>query len=214
MEPVIKICGLREADNIKAVAELNPDFLGFIFYPGSPRFAGELLSPESLIYLRAGIRKTGVFVNADFKMITGTVRKYSLDTVQLHGSESPETCCRLKDTGVGVIKAFNIRKSGDFAGCSGFIKCTDYFLFDSAAQSFGGSGQKFNWELIREYDLDHPFFISGGINPADTSDIMNITNPSFHGIDLNSRFETRPGLKDIEKLKQFIKELRLKYKTL
>lgn len=214
MEPVIKICGMREADNIKAVAELKPGLLGFIFYPGSPRFAGELLSPESLLYLRAGIRKTGVFVDADFDGITGTVRKYSLDTVQLHGSETPETCHRLKDTGVQVIKAFNIRKSGDFASCSRFIKCTDYFLFDSAAQYFGGSGQKFNWELMGEYDLGHPFFISGGINPSDTTNIMTVANPAFHGIDLNSRFETRPGLKDIEKLKQFIKELRLKYKTL
>jgi phosphoribosylanthranilate isomerase len=214
MVPLIKICGLREADNIKAVAELSPDFLGFIFYPGSPRFAGEILSPESLKNLGGGIRKTGVFVNADFEIITGIVRKYSLDTVQLHGSESPDTCRRVKDTGVRVIKAFNIRRSGDFAGCSGYIRCTDYFLFDSATRSFGGSGNKFDWGLTGEYDLDHPFFISGGINPADISDIMSIANPSFRGIDLNSRFETRPGRKDTEKLKQFIKELRLKHKTL
>jgi phosphoribosylanthranilate isomerase len=214
MNPVIKICGMREYRNILELAELNPDILGFIFYSRSPRFAGELLVPEILANLNPDIKKTGVFVNADLTVISETVQKYSLDIVQLHGIESPELCSRLRYAGITVIKAFNIKESGDFSKCGEYINCTDYFLFDTFTENHGGSGQKFDWNILDKYTLGHPFFLSGGITQNDIDSIAGITNPSLYGIDLNSRFEITPGLKDIEKLKKFIHEFRLKYKSL
>ena len=214
MNAVIKICGMREPENILAVAELSPDFMGFIFYPGSPRFAGELLKPEILAELAPEIRKTGVFVNEGLSGIIHTVKKYSLDAVQLHGEEPPELCRQIRDMGVQVIKAFRIREISSFTLCSDFINSTDYFLFDTMTINHGGSGQKFDWKLLDSFDPGHPFFLSGGISPTDIDGISRINNSSFYGIDLNSRFEIGPGLKDPEKLKNFTEELRLKHKQL
>jgi phosphoribosylanthranilate isomerase len=214
MTPAIKICGMRETVNIKAAAELMPDLMGFIFYSGSGRFAGEMLNPEMVAKLPSGIRKTGVFVNADFNEIRDTVTKYSLNVVQLHGDESPALCSLIKDTGTQVIKAFSIGKNMSFSSCRDYIACTDYFLFDTMTINHGGSGQKFDWKLLDRYDAGQPFILSGGISPTDIDDIAGITNPSFYGLDLNSRFELEPGVKDIEKLKKFINELRNKYKIL
>lgn len=208
MSALIKICGMRESDNIMAVAELKPDFMGFIFYPGSPRFAGDLLKPEILSAIPVKIRKTGVFVNAEFNDIKTSVGKYSLNAVQLHGDESPALCRRIKNYGIQVIKVFSINEKISFAKCRDFIDCTDYFLFDTMSVKHGGSGQKFDWELIQKYDTGHPFLLSGGIGPMDADQIKGITNPYFSGIDINSRFEIRPGLKDIQQLEHFINELR------
>jgi phosphoribosylanthranilate isomerase len=212
MTPAIKICGMRETGNITAAAELMPDMMGFIFYSGSRRFAGEMLNPELLSNLPAAIRKTGVFVNADLNEISNTVAKYSLNAVQLHGDEPPELCRLIKDTGTEVIKAFNIGENMSFSFCNDYIVCTDYFLFDTKTIHHGGSGQKFDWRLLERYEAGHPFILSGGIGPNDMDNIEGITNPAFYGLDLNSRFELEPGVKDIEILKEFIDELRNKYK--
>jgi phosphoribosylanthranilate isomerase len=208
MKQTIKICGMLNAGNIMAAAELKPDIMGFIFYQKSPRFAGELLNPSTLSLLPNGISKAGVFVNADYTAISETVQKYSLDIVQLHGAESPELCSSLKENGLLVIKAFNINAATRFRLFSQYIGCTDYFLLDTTTNDYGGSGQKFDWKILYSYDLGHPFFLSGGIGPGDAPIIKGIDNPSFHGIDLNSRFETEPGIKNTEKLKEFINELR------
>ena len=210
----IKICGMREPDNIIEVAELMPDLMGFIFYPFSPRYANETLYPEILARLSPAIRKTGVFVNTDIEMIIRSVSKYSLDIVQLHGNETPDICRLLNERGIPVIKAFNIKDSISFRSCLDFISCTDYFLFDSCTSDHGGSGSKFNWEELNKYDLGHPFFLSGGITPNDITNILAIDNPEFYGIDLNSRFEIKPGKKDPEILKQFISEIRFNTKSL
>lgn len=212
MKPIIKICGMRETENIISAAELAPDILGFIFYQKSSRFAGELLNPEILSTLPAEIRKAGVFVNAGYNEIMETAGKYSLNIVQLHGNESPGLCRHLKETGLQVIKVFNITDKTDFSISGQFIPWTDYFLFDSKTVDYGGSGQKFDWTLLEKYKNGHPFLLSGGISPLDAEEITGITNPSFQGIDLNSRFEIRPGLKDIEKLKHFITRIRSKDK--
>ena len=214
MTPAIKICGMRETGNIKAAAELMPDLMGFIFYPGSGRFAGEMLNPEIVAHLPAGIRKTGVFVNADLNEITETVSKYSLNAVQLHGDEPPELCRIIKDTGIVVIKAFRIGENTSFSFCNDYIACTDYFLFDAMTINYGGSGQKFDWKFLDRYEAGHPFILSGGIGPEDIEKIAGIASHAFYGLDLNSRFEIEPGLKDTEKLKKFINELRNKYKLL
>ncbi|MCX6321851.1 MAG: phosphoribosylanthranilate isomerase [Bacteroidia bacterium] len=210
----IKICGMREPENILEVAELKPELMGFIFYPSSPRYAAKISGYEIPAKFPQHIRKAGVFVNADFEVITGTVRKYSLDIVQLHGNETPDACRRLKETGIPVIKAFNIKESTGFKLCSEFIPYTDYFLFDALTSNYGGSGYKFDWKILDKYDLGHPFFLSGGITPRDVNNILEITNPAFYGIDLNSRFEVNPGLKDIETLKKFISDIRLNNKSL
>jgi phosphoribosylanthranilate isomerase len=210
----IKICGMRDPENILEVAELKPDLMGFIFYPSSPRYAVKISGHEIPIKFPPHIRKAGVFVNADFEMITGSVRKYSLDIVQLHGNETPDACHRLKETGIPVIKAFNIKKSSGFKLCSEFIPCTDYFLFDASTSGYGGSGYKFDWKILDKYDLEHPFFLSGGISLRDVKNILEIKNPAFYGIDLNSRFEVSPGLKNTDTLKKFISDIRLNNKSL
>ena len=160
MTPAIKICGMRETVNIKEAAELMPDLMGFIFYSGSGRFAGEMLNPEMVAKLPSGIRKTGVFVNADFNEIRETVSKYSLNVVQLHGDESPALCSLIKDTGTQVIKAFSIGENMSFSSCRDYIACTDYFLFDTMTINHGGSGQKFDWKLLDRYDAGQPFFLN------------------------------------------------------
>jgi phosphoribosylanthranilate isomerase len=212
--PVIKICGMRYSENILAVASLKPDILGFIFYGKSLRFAGQILSTDILSSLPSEIMKAGVFVDAGFDEISLTASKYSLDIIQLHGSEAPELCRRLKKSGKTVIKAFNVKDSSSFGQCIDFISCTDYFLFDTLTGLHGGSGNKFNWKILDLYDLGHPFFLSGGISGLDADLILQIKNPAFFGIDLNSRFEIEPGLKDVEKLKYFIHDILHKYNQL
>ncbi len=205
----IKICGMLEKENIRQVAELNPDMLGFIFYPSSPRYAGNT-DPAILNDIPQGIIKTGVFVNSSFDQITGTVSKYSLDMVQLHGKETPEFCLRIKETGIPVIKAFGPADDFDFNECSKYISSTDYFLFDTLVSGYGGSGRKFDWKVLDQYTFQHPFILSGGIGPGDTESIALIKNSELRGVDINSRFEIKPGEKDVTLLRDFISELRHK----
>jgi phosphoribosylanthranilate isomerase len=214
MSLMIKICGIREPENMLEVANLKPDLMGFIFYPVSPRYVAKILNPEIFTRFPPGIRKVGVFVNTDFDVINGTIRKYSLDMVQLHGDESPETCRRLSETGIHVIKSFNIKDSNGFKLCAKYISCTNYFLFDASTSKYGGSGYKFDWKILNKYELGHPFFLSGGITPVDVYNILEITNPTFYGIDLNSKFEVKPGLKDIKILKKFMYDVRNKNESL
>ncbi len=214
MTGMIKICGMRETENIREVSELKPDLLGFIFYSGSQRYAGELLDPGVISKIPENIRKTGVFVNSDFQEILFTIGKYSLDTVQLHGNETTDECFRLKEKGIKIIKAFGIKESKDFNLCNDYVTSADYFLFDTFNSGNGGSGLKFDWRLLDDYKLDKPFFLSGGISPDDIGNIMKIKNDAFAGVDLNSRLEIKPGLKDTEALKKFISDLRLHFKSL
>jgi phosphoribosylanthranilate isomerase len=128
----------------------------------------------------------------------------------LHGDETPDLCRELKGSGIRVIKAFSTGTGNDLEKCHRYISCTDFFLFDTRSEEHGGSGKKFNWEILNDYKLKHPFFLSGGIGPEDADEILSIQNPWFYGIDLNSRFEIEPGFKDIWKLKNFLRELKTK----
>jgi phosphoribosylanthranilate isomerase len=211
---MIKICGMCEPENMLEVASLKPDLMGFIFYPDSPRYAAKILNPEIFTKFPAGIRKVGVFVNAGFDEINETIRKYSLDMVQLHGDESPETCRRLDEADIHVIKSFNIKDSAGFKLCAKYIPYTDYFLFDASTSKYGGSGYKFDWKVLDKYKFGQPFFLSGGIAPGDVHKILEITNPAFYGVDLNSKFEVKPGLKDVKILKKFVYDVRNKNKSL
>ena len=200
---IIKVCGIKHPDNISDLSKLPIDFIGMIFYEKSPRYVNNL-HPEE-INIR-GKELVGVFVNASETEIIQTTNKYNLDLIQLHGSESPEFCKKLNET-VPVIKAFSIAGASDFEQTKNYEGLWGYFLFDTKTPQYGGSGQKFDWQILEEYKGNMPFLLSGGISVDDAEAIKKINHPRFAGIDLNSRFETEPGLKDINLLHQFIKNL-------
>ena len=206
-ERLVKVCGMKYPGNIQAVAALHPDFMGFIFYTKSPRFA-EPLSLETLAAIPASIKKIGVFVNEDLENILTVVYKYKLNGVQLHGSEMVSMCAQLKEAGLIVIKAFPIAEAINFIPAKRYEGVCDYFLFDTKTDAYGGSGLKFNWGMLDEYRGETPFLLSGGIAAEDVESIQKINHPKFAGIDLNSKFEIQPGEKDIQLLNTFLKELR------
>ena len=196
----IKVCGMKFPENITAVAALQPDYLGLIFYPHSPRFVGYEPN-EALTELRLPAKKTGVFVDKDFSTIKSLIRKYNLDVVQLHGSESAETCAALRKT-VEVIKAFGVDENFDFDLLKAYENNVDYFLFDTKTLVYGGSGKVFDWRVLENYTLNTPFFISGGLSNENISSVLQFQHPAFYGLDLNSQFEDAPGIKNIKKLEE------------
>ncbi len=196
----IKVCGMKFPDNTAAVAALQPDYVGFIFYPHSPRFVGYVPN-EELTELRLPAKKVGVFVDKDFSTIKSIIQKYHLDVVQLHGSESAETCAALRQT-VEVIKAFGVDENFDFQLLKAYENMVDYFLFDTKTLVYGGSGKSFDWHVLENYTLNVPFFISGGLSNENISSVLQFEHPAFYGLDLNSRFEDEPGLKNIKKLEE------------
>ena len=204
----VKVCGMNNPGNVKEIAELNPDIIGFIFYPGSPRYVGN--DPDLVLFnsIPPGIKKTGVFYNEDNHKILDLSIRTGLDMIQLHGDESPMACLQLKSSGLPVIKAFNIDRDFDFESLNQYMPGCDYFLFDTKSEKPGGSGKKFAWEKLEAYSLDKPFFLSGGISPDDAAEIKSIINRGLFAVDINSRFETSPGIKDAVRVKTFINELK------
>ena len=198
---------MKYPKNIQAVADLVPDYMGYIFYEKSPRFAQDL-DVEYLNNLAANINRVGVFVNKDFNSIIQICSKYGLNTVQLHGEETPELCTRLKSFGLNVIKAFGVNAQFNFEKLNPFKDCCDFFLFDTKTVDYGGSGKRFNWELLKQYQLNIPYFLSGGISLDDLDEIKKIKNVNMFAIDVNSRLEIEPGLKDVETLKILINRIR------
>ncbi|WP_051584748.1 phosphoribosylanthranilate isomerase [Pedobacter jeongneungensis] len=204
----LKVCGMRLAANIAAVAELQPDYLGFIFYEKSPRLISEV-SAELIKYIPSEIKTVGVFVNEDLEKVRDKVNLLKLKAVQLHGSESPEYCAALKSSfnTVEVIKAFGIDEDFDFSTLEPYLNVADYFLFDTKTKAHGGSGKTFNWFVLDRYTYPKPYFLSGGIDLEHTTAIKSINDERLYALDINSRFETEPGLKDAAKIKEFIKEI-------
>ncbi|WP_214070857.1 phosphoribosylanthranilate isomerase [Mucilaginibacter sp. dw_454] len=196
----IKVCGLKYSDNIKAVEELGPHYMGFIFYNRTPRFVADI-DADVLTAIPSSIIKTGVFVNESVERIDELIEQYDFGAVQLHGSELPEFVAHFKDK-VQVLKAFGLNEGFDFEVLKGYVGKVDYFLFDTKTDIHGGSGKTFNWDILNKYKLDVPFFLSGGLGLDNLDQISKITHPQFYGVDLNSKFELEPGLKDIDKLKQ------------
>lgn len=191
-------------ENIIEAAALEPDYMGFIFYPKSPRYAGAL-DPA---VLPDNVCRVGVFVNAPLSEIGNTAERYGLQTVQLHGSESPETCQALREKGYEIIKAFGIETTDDFKQTVPYEDSCDLFLFDTRTPAHGGSGRRFDWHILDFYNGNTPFLLSGGISPEDAEEILNIRHPCLYGIDLNSRFEIEAGLKNTGLLERFIKTIR------
>ena len=201
----IKVCGMKFAENRKQVEKLGVDFLGFIFYEPSKRFIGE--TPEMELF-NSKTKKVGVFVDENVFEILGLAKNLGLDFIQLHGKENPKTCRILKSQGLKIIKAFSVNEKFNFSETKAFEKVADYFLFDTKTEIPGGSGEKFNWQILEQYEGHTPFFLSGGISLDDAKSIKKINHPKFTGVDLNSGFEDEPGLKNIERLKQFIESIR------
>jgi phosphoribosylanthranilate isomerase len=198
----LKICGLREPENIEAVLDLKPDYLGFIFYVRSSRYAGRHLDP----YFARDItqaKKVGVFVDEDRFQIEETVDRFRLDLVQLHGQESPELCQHMRSQGVGVIKVFSVGAAFDFEVLADYEPAVDYFLFDTKGKLPGGNGYTFDWQLLQAYPSQKPFFLSGGIGPEHSEMLPQLSLPHLHALDVNSKFEVKPGRKDPEKLRAF-----------
>jgi phosphoribosylanthranilate isomerase len=199
----LKVCGLKYSDNIKQIAELNPDYMGFIFFEGSKRFVGhDFVMPE----IQQGVKKSGVFVNAPQAFILENVKKHKLDIIQLHGDESPEYCEQLSKS-VSVIKAFGVDENFDLKVLNSYKPFCKFFLFDSKTESFGGSGKPFNWEVLKNYDNAVPYFIAGGMDLEEFRKVEAL-NLKVYGIDVNSKFEIKPGYKDIIKIIQIKNNIR------
>ena len=194
----LKICGMKYPDNMLEVGSLLPDYMGFIFWPKSARyFDGEM--PE----LPKSIRKTGVFVNESISVIEEKVAKYDLQAVQLHGQESVEFCSELKTkfgASIEIIKVFSADENCDFTVLKPYESVCDYFLFDTKGKLPGGNGTTFDWKILEKYPSTKPFFLSGGIGIAELDSIKEIskTNLPIYAIDINSKFEIEPGLKNIQ----------------
>lgn len=216
MDLKLKICGMREAGNIEAISALKPAYMGLIFFEDSPRNVS-----ESIDIPTNGIKRTGVFVNALEEEILQKVEDYELEAIQLHGEESAELCTALKDhfseaeKPVEIIKVFGMKEVFNFDRLNPYEEIVDFFLFDTRGAKKGGNGITFNWDLLKEYPSSTPFFLSGGIGPDEVAAIKSLysyfkrnkNRELFYGIDVNSKFETAPGIKDPKALKKFREEL-------
>lgn len=203
----IKVCGMKNPDNREALEALPVDLFGFIFYPPSPRYVGGMAEEALFRLTHTGKEKVAVFVNEDTETVIHLARKYGFTHVQLHGHETPECCEKIRSAGFRVIKVFHIRQEFDFETTRPYSGAADCFLFERSSEGWGGSGRKFDWQILDRYRLEVPFFLSGGIGQGDAETIAAISHPAFYGIDLNSRFEEEPGVKDREKTGEFIDKL-------
>lgn len=204
----IKVCGMKYPDNISALSDIKPDYMGFIFYPPSKRFVGLDFQKSDLNGINKHTDKTAVFVNAHLHEVIEFSNLYGFKTIQLHGNETPDFCKELMNLGFKIIKAFGVNESFDFTVLEQYTNSVDFFLFDTRTDEHGGSGETFNWDLLNNYQLNKPFILSGGLSLDNLPSIAEIQNPNFYGVDLNSKFEIEPGLKDVEKLELAFKILR------
>lgn len=199
---IVKVCGMRDSENIRAIEQTKADLMGFIFHPKSPRFVASL--PE---YMPKKQKRVGVFVNASLEQILAKVQKFSLEYIQLHGDEPPAFCSELKNRGLKVIRAQRIANTDDIIRAESY-NMADLMIFDTKTELYGGSGKKFNWQLLENYKGCVPFLLSGGIRSDTFEEIKAFFHPQFAGIDLNSGFEISPALKDVGKLNNFIEKIK------
>ncbi len=196
---------MRGAGNIIDVAALKPDYMGFIFYEKSKRFVGNKFSIPGKFPLE--IKRVGVFVNDNTEKILNVVSKHELDYVQLHGDETPTVCMTLKTNKIGVIKVFSVDTSFDFELTKPYQEYSDFFLFDTKSENYGGTGKSFDWSLLKMYNQQIPFFLSGGISIENLHSINELKGMNLHAIDVNSGVETTPGLKEMAKVKSIMNNL-------
>ncbi|MBL6449474.1 phosphoribosylanthranilate isomerase [Fulvivirga sp. 29W222] len=201
----LKVCGLR--DNIPEVAELKPDFVGFIFYNRSPRYVGDVLMKDHFSGFSESTMKVGVFVNHPVEKVLEIARMYELDFAQLHGDEPFEECLHLKINGVGVIKVFSGNDTIDRDLLMGYGEVVDYYLFDTRLQKYGGNGVAFDWTHLKGLDLPKPIILSGGLTLENICQLEEIDDLDIYAIDINSQFEVSPGLKNTELIKQLKQQM-------
>ena len=202
---IIKVCGMRDGDNIREVEQLSIDWMGFIFYPKSSRYVSEVPA-----YLPTKCKRVGVFVDASTDEIIKKIHDFSLDAIQLHGNEYPEQISHLLSltSHLSIIKAFNIATAEDLKSTASYTGLADYFLFDTKGASVGGNGEKFDWSVLDSYEGETPFLLSGGIGPDDAARVSSFRHPKCAGIDLNSKFESSPAYKDVTTLSRFLNEIK------
>ena len=196
---------MKHPENLQAVAALQPDYLGFIFYDKSPRFMQHSLQPQQLQQLPAAIKKVGVFVNAGGVEILDASKKWGLQAVQLHGDESPDLCRQLRQSGLEVIKVFRIGADFDLDTLLPYADKVDYFLFDTQGKQYGGNGEAFNWQLLQHYALPVPIILSGGIEVASLDQLAQLQHLPLHAVDVNSKFEDAPGQKNLQALQELFR---------
>ena len=204
--PIIKVCGMRYSRNIRAVEQAGPDWMGFIFASGSPRSLRRRPS-----YLPERCRRVGVFVNPSLTQLLLMSRRFGLHLLQLHGNESPDFCRKAHDaTGLDIVKTISVSDENDMALAAAYgpEQGVSHLLFDTKTRTGGGSGRKFDWTILSAYRGPLPFLLSGGIGPSDIPRLHAFHHPLCVGIDLNSRFEAVPGVKDATILSNFIREIR------
>ena len=200
---IIKVCGMRDAENIRAAESLGIDWMGFICWPKSPR------NVEARPSYLPQCKRIGVFVDAELDYIKSQVALLDLQRLQLHGHETPERCLEIQEqTGLPITKAISVLTRDDILKAEAYEGIADHILFDTKCKCVGGSGEQFDWDILQHYHGTLPFLLAGGIGPGDEQRVLSYRHPRFAGIDLNSRFETSPAMKDISQLKQFIQNIR------
>lgn len=204
---IVKICGIKDQHFLQSSSNLEFDMAGFIFYPGSKRYIDDEIYPGDMDLLPLSVKRTGVFVNQELQDVIEIANAFSIDYVQLHGDEDPLFFKKLSAEKFELIKAFAVDEGFNFNTVLPFQEYCRYFLFDTKTKHFGGSGIKFNWELLTRYKGITPFLLSGGIGPGDVQKIKHFSHPMFAGIDINSKFETSPGVKDTAAITNFLKQL-------
>ena len=186
---------MKFPENILEISKLEPNYMGFIFYEKSPRFV-ENLDVEIIKKIPSAIQKVAVFVNEELEKVVGIAEEYAFDLVQLHGNESPEYCEILKQKGIRIIKAFSVDEHFDFGQTENYMNSCQFYLFDTKTDHYGGSGKSFNWDILSKYDQKKPFFLSGGIDLENIAEAMSLDSMNIEALDLNSKFEKEPGVKE------------------
>lgn len=202
---IVKVCGIRTEENIRALSKLPIDMVGLNFYPPSIRYVDDTIGSDLFEMLPDGMARVGVFVNMDIDDVMDKVDEYRLDYVQLHGDESLAYAKEIARQ-TGLIKVFRVSADFDITTTSQY-DFAHYLLFDKDTNCYGGSGHKFDWRVLDLYDGEVPFLLAGGIGPRDAAELKQLAHPLLAGIDINSRFEQQPGIKDVAAVSRFLKEL-------
>ena len=211
----IKVCGMTKPEQVKQLDEMGVEFAGFIFYPKSPRYVFKSMPATEIKKIKGKINKVGVFVNADPDEVLKIVDACGLYLVQLHGDENPRVCERIANY-VSVIKAFRISEDDNIEWkIREYYDAVDMYMFDTEGVGYGGTGKKFNWQLLKGQNIRKPFFLSGGISPDDAENLKEFQNDpvakDLFAVDINSKFEISPGIKDMAKIKEFVTQLNIRY---
>ena len=208
----IKVCGMTLPEQVTALDEMGVDLAGFIFYPKSPRYMGNKISPDKMKQIKGKIAKVGVFVNMPYDDLMRTVEEYRLDMVQLHGDETPHYCEKVANY-ITIVKAFRLTDNDPIDWIvRSFHEGSDMYMFDSLGAGYGGTGKKFDWNLLKAAAIDKLFLLAGGIEPGDEDNLKKFMKEpvakKLFAIDINSKFEVSAGVKDMEKVKRFVTAMR------